>query len=584
MPRTTQKHDHQSAAYIVVSNKQDLSHVQPLSNALRGAADKTIVRATTTQDQQIIYFRHPPKMLSYLRDKKNRTEIEANRTQMRGVLADIAASVEKKLVKGSARQAREAVASLNAIAATRHGDVTVLDIRQPLDTIDVQLARLQRLQVVKATHQSPPETKNASMNNMLRRFDRMDEAQKKNLKKMLFPQSDGIALLKQEVILREMQILVTMLMKNPSAQPSEIAEKFCDRQNLGLFVNAWLAVRPDGKNGAKVGVSAHHQFAWRRGMDTICSALKKSAFASEGGTASGKSPPASLVDTPPLSSVGRARFKPDQKISAHQTARQDKPLASGSDETALEALFEKIKTPDLVAKTKSGAQHTGRADLRRNGPGPGLSPQNSFSGSTDADSPSGPSRPRLLRRTESGVLEEQILTFRAAEASAKAQADAAYSRLQALLHSRVAGTVNAIPQHISQSASVQVSSENAQRSQSLAFKDVRQRIMSVKMGEPATVTNLGADAMGAEEASFEQGSGLGARDTASLNYLLDGLNRPSQAAKRSASVTPITFDSVAQALPVDASWSLSDDDGRSESPDPSPVVLYTQETTQTQGE
>lgn len=578
MPRTAPKHDHQSAAYVVVTKNPDMAHVSVLNNALKDLSDKTIVRATTTNDQQmndqqIIYFRRAPKMPVYLRNQnKNRTEIEANRTEMRGVLSDIAASFEKKLAKAPARKAREAVESLHYLAATRHGDITAADLKQPIDTIDAQLAHLQRLQAVKNTYQSPPQTKTASMKSMLRRFDRMDDIQKNNLKKMLFPSSHDVALLKQEVILKAMQTLVSMLIKNPDASPSRIAEKCCDMRNLELFVNAWLAVRPDGEDGKERerSTTIDYQFAWRRGMDVICSELKKAVFMKERGTVSGKSSPAPLVDTLLLSPVGRATFKPKQTISPHNTARQFKRLVSESDETALEALLEKMNTPNREARSLPIPQVSEHGGTLKNRPLQMLSQPSSVVPSVEGESPSSPSFRSLLRRTESGILEEQILKFSAAEAKAKANADIARIRLQALLHSRTTHAANVASQNLFRATPSLMNSGDLQRTQEL-FVNEKERFIPAESGQSPAVANVNAvaNAAPAENKVSEE--------------KFSGPDLSMQSVKVSSTLLPIIFDSVPQPLPDDFSLSLPE-----EAPEDklslSPVALDTAERALAQAE
>lgn len=573
MPRTAPKHDHQSAAYVVVTKNKDMAHVSILNHALKDLSDKTIVRATTTNDQQIIYFRRAPKMPVYLRNQnKSRAEIEANRTEMRGVLSDIAASFEKKLAKAPARKARDAAESLHNLAAARHGDITAADLKQPLGTIDAQLAHLQRLQTVKNTFQSPPQTNTASMKSMLRRFDRMDDLQKNNLMKILFPSSHGVALLKQEVIVKEMQTLVSLLIKNPDMHPSELASKFCDMRNVELFVNAWLAVRSNGDDGKERerGTTKDYQFAWRRGMDVICSELKKSVVVKKQGAASGKSSPAPLVDTLLLSPVGRETFKPKHKISPHNTVGQFKRLASESDETALQVLLEKMGTPNRQARSLPVSQVSEQGGTPKNRPLHMLLQPGSFVSSVESDSPSSPSFPGLSRRTESGVLEDQILKFSAAEAKAKANADIARIRLQALLHSRTAHTTNVASQNLFRATPSLMNGDDLEEMQGL-FINEKERFISTESGQFPALANVHAD----------DNAALIENKVSEEN--ISGLDMSVQSVKVSSLMLPITFDSVPQPLPDDFSSSLPEDTLEDNLPH-LPVMLYTAERAQAQAD
>lgn len=582
MPRIHQKPDHQGAAHIIIPKNQGMLHVVgDLNKALQATSDKTIVRATTTNTQQSIYFRHASKVPSCLR-QKNRAEIEANRSAMRNTLSDLAASFEKKLGKAEAQKEREAVACLNDLAAARGGDITVADIRQPLGIIDARLGRMKRLDTIKKLHTSPAPNPAQRMKSMLRQFDCMGDIEKTNLKKMLFSSAPEVTPLKQEVILNQMQMLVTMLRKNPEARASEIAEKFCEMPNLERFVAAWLLVRPDGDNGKTGLITQDHQFAWRHAMDSICQDLRTSIFVKGGGAASGKSSPAYFSDSP-LSPVGRTTFKPRHKNTGQKVQLHRKRLGSTGDETALDTLIKQFVTPDGKANPQQPALRSVQIGKVKSRPTNMLTPPNSYAGSIGDDSPPSPSFPRPLRTTESGILEQQIIKFTVAEAKAKAGAEIARMQLNALLHSRLADAAS------------------SQSAPALRFSTVQKNIMSVPLDKAATVTDSVALPLGSVDDSLERllpALHIGATDPSgsaqtkglanaegssedSLQNLIDRVYSPEPMVRRSSSARAVIVDSVALSVPFDPAFLLHDD-ALLESAPASPVVIDTAEKERTQ--
>ena len=410
------RHDYFGKQRHPVNKKSILQDVKDLVDKCENLPDRLVVRAAKIEGKKNIYLRPDTVSLPSLK-LKNRNEVAENRLEMKKILGQIVTAFGES--RGNAkilRVEREALDKIQSLASGDKQDITLGDIMEPLKTL-TDAPRNKRANLV-SQHYSPRRTESQQIKVQIQRFLRLNDNDKRILKELLFPVSQHMPDVKQERIIQAMQSLISYRIKHQDLSDERVLKKLDNKEDIKLFVDAWVLKRDAKKSQSVVIRQQFSLFPWADMMDQFCAKLNHSVFDKAADRDSKRIGPDGAEDEKPV-------------LDATQKSLKVRPATPGKTNgvpirtTAISpAHTPTVQSPKLRAKKSP------------------LSPLQ-FAKTMGSASPiSMLNALGKIPRTESGELEAQIVFYTRAAAAAKEMADLTRMRLDAMYRVRATQSVS----------------------------------------------------------------------------------------------------------------------------------------------
>ena len=464
------QHDYRGTSRIPVSNKNILTSAKLLSEQTDSMPDDTILRGAKIDGKKCIYFRNSSTSGTN-RYLKNKNEIIENRESIKKILSQIVESFEDKRLGKITKKERAAIEEIQELTSGTKKDITAGDIKGPLKEITKSVDKTPKGDL-KTIYQSSARSESTTFNLMLSRFKLMDTIQKNNLKKLLFPDATRISIKKENNIVDQMMALVERRLDHPKSTLQKLVSAVEDKEAVKAFVDAWTAFRSSEEKPESARLKLSAQFSWAKMMDQFCDDLKNNIFLEKNvgvdttdtvlhGSENLQS---TVTSKPELKSRPKAVLNSEAKLRPAQEPKGELPSSAKSLQKKTQPTVKKkialhgkssnaAPTPKLIAKKSPISPLKITTSMNH------VSPVTAFP---------------PIRRTESGVLEDQIVHFEKVAIEARVRADLARQRLDALYRIRSTSN-NSLVQGASSIASIgnQLSVRN--------FSEVRIEITSASL-------------------------------------------------------------------------------------------------------
>jgi hypothetical protein len=426
------QHDYRGTSRIPVSNKNILTSAKLLSEQTDSMPDDTILRGAKIDGKKCIYFRNSSTSGTN-RYLKNKNEIIENRESIKKILNQIVESFEDKRLGKITKKERAAIEEIQELTSGTKKDITAGDIKGPLKEITKSVDKTPKGDL-KTIYQSSARSESTTFNLMLSRFKLMDTIQKNNLKKLLFPDATRISIKKENHIVDQMMALVERRLDHPKSTLQKLVSTADDKEAVKAFVDAWTAFRSSEKKPESASLKLSAQFSWAKMMDQFCDDLKNNIFleknipanATNIASIGSQNLQSTVSSKPELKSRPKAVLNSEAKLRPAQEPKGELPLSATSlqkktHSTAKKKISLQSKSTNAAPTPKLIAKKSPISPLKITTAMNHVSPVTAF---------------LPIPRTESGVLEDQIVHFEKVATEARVRADLARQRLDALYRVR----------------------------------------------------------------------------------------------------------------------------------------------------
>ncbi len=270
-----------------INAKQTINYIY---KGIENINSENIVRASFQNSNVIIYFKNPPKKGGVF-FKKNKSDSNVNRSQLKLILSSLIFRWERELNNGN-KKIDDALISLHELVNARTSkDITVEELKNPLRQIlgEISTPPLKKVKIF--TTQKSKKLMTQGLNrDALSRFIKMSEVEFKNAIRFIFPPVGGVYFKKEDdtanvesnqLVIKSMQSFIISYLELPlrTIATTQLAKLATEAKNLDaikIFCEKWAEARKGMKKNSNEGVSA--VFGWRESMDTVVVCLNRHLF------------------------------------------------------------------------------------------------------------------------------------------------------------------------------------------------------------------------------------------------------------------------------------------------------------------
>lgn len=270
-----------------INAKQTINYIY---KGIENINSENIVRASFQNSNVIIYFKNPPKKGGVF-FKKNKSDSNVNRSQLKLILSSLIFRWERELNNGN-KKIDDALISLHELVNARTSkDITVEELKNPLREIlgEISTPPLKKVKIF--TTQKSKKLMTQGLNrDALSRFIKMSEVEFKNAIRFIFPPVGGVYFKKEDdtanvesnqLVIKSMQSFIISYLELPlrTIATTQLAKLATEAKNLDaikIFCEKWAEARKGMKKNSNEGVSA--VFGWRESMDTVVVCLNRHLF------------------------------------------------------------------------------------------------------------------------------------------------------------------------------------------------------------------------------------------------------------------------------------------------------------------